>query len=96
MPSPSGANGRNERGQFVAGNRAAKGNPFAKRVGALRTALLSTITEDDMRAIVAKLIEQARAGDIAAARTLFDRTLGRPLEADLLARIEALEEEAKL
>jgi uncharacterized membrane-anchored protein len=59
----------------------------------LRVALLDAVTPDDVQAIVAKLIAMARAGDIAAARTLFDRTLGRPLEADIIARIEALEEE---
>jgi hypothetical protein len=62
-------------------------------VAELRAALLNAVSPGDMRAIVAKLIEQARAGDIAAARTIFDRTLGRPLEADILARIEALEED---
>jgi hypothetical protein len=96
MPSTTADNGRDEHGHFIAGNHAAKGNPFARRVAALRSALLDAITPDDIRAICTKLIEQARAGDIAAARTLFDRTLGRPLEADILARIEALEEEIEV
>jgi hypothetical protein len=76
----------------MAGNHASKGNPLARRVATLRVALLDAVSPADVRAICAKLIEQALAGDVAAARTLFDRTLGRPLEADLLARIEALEE----
>jgi hypothetical protein len=93
MPSTTVDNGRDEHGHFIAGNHAAKGNPFARRVAALRSALLDAVKPEDVRAICAKLIEQARAGDIAAARTVFDRTLGRPLEADIFARIEALEDQ---
>ena len=54
--------------------------------------MMDAVTPAALRAIVLKLIEQAKAGDIAAARTILDRTLGRPLEADLIARIESLED----
>ncbi|MFC2081923.1 hypothetical protein ACFLSF_02290 [Candidatus Bipolaricaulota bacterium] len=91
MPKPNGSNGRDERGRFTKGNPGGPGNPYAAQVGRLRSSLLSAITEDDIRAIVAKLVDQARDGDIAAARVLFTRVFGRPLEADILERIEALE-----
>jgi len=45
-----------------------------------------------MREVITALVDKAKAGSIAAARVLFDRVLGKPVEADLIARIEALEE----
>jgi hypothetical protein len=86
-------NGRDEHGRFTPGNSLAKGNPHAVRVAKLRSALLNTVTEDDMREIVRKLVSLAKDGDTIAARILFDRVLGRPIESDLLARIEELEEQ---
>jgi ribosomal protein L17 len=44
-----------------------------------------------MREIIEALVAKARKGDIAAARTLFDRVLGKPLEPDIIERIERLE-----
>jgi hypothetical protein len=60
-------------------------------VASLRAALLEAVTPEDMRSIVLKLVEQAKEGNIAAAKEILERCLGRPLEADLLERIEALE-----
>ncbi len=94
MPSPNGDNGRDARGRFTAGNPGGPGNPHAAQVGRLRSALLDAVTEDDMRAIIASLVEKAKSGSIQAARVLFDRVLGQPLAADILERIEALEQQA--
>ncbi len=44
-----------------------------------------------MRAIAAKLVTLAKGGDVRAVKELFDRTLGRSQEADLVERIERLE-----
>ena len=91
-PSPNGDNGRDESGRFTPGNPGGPGNPHAAQVGRLRSALLDAVTPEDMRAVALALVEKARAGDIAAARVLFDRVLGKPVEADLIARLEAIEE----
>jgi hypothetical protein len=90
-PSTTDFNGRDEFGRFVKGNRAAKGNPFAKKVARLRAALLGAITPADMRTIIKKLIKQARSGDLAAAREVFDRAVGRPQELDFIEKLENLE-----
>jgi hypothetical protein len=37
------------------------------------------------------LVKSAKEGNVAAAREVLDRCVGRPLEADLLERLEALE-----
>ena len=91
----NGANGRDERGRFTKGNPGGPGNPFAAQVGKLRAAMYGAVTEADMKAIVSKLVEQAKSGDIPAARVLFGRVFGRPLEADILERIEELENQAR-
>jgi hypothetical protein len=93
-PSPTGSNG-NERtpgGRFAPGNKAAVGNPHARRVARLRSALLKAVTPADMKAIVARLVQDARAGNVQAAREVIERSLGKPVETDLLERIERLEQ----
>jgi hypothetical protein len=87
-PSP---NGRDGRGRFTAGNRGGPGNPHAKRIGQLRASLLSSVTPKDISEIVRKLVALAKAGDVRAVREVMDRTLGRPIEADLIERLEELE-----
>jgi hypothetical protein len=83
--------GRDASGRFTKGNPGGPGNPFAQRVAALRRTLLEAVTEEDMRAIVAQLVQQAKDGDLAAAREIILRTIGKPVESDLLERLERLE-----
>ena len=71
------------------------GNPFAAQVGKLRASMFGAVTEAYMKAIVSRLVEQAKSGDIPAARVLFSRGFGHPLEADVLERIEELENQAR-
>ncbi len=92
MPSPNGANGRDASGRFAKGNPGGPGNPFARHVGQLRSALLEAVTAEDMRVVASKLVELAKSGDVRAIKELLDRVLGRPQEADLIERIEALEQ----
>ena len=90
-PSPNGSNGRNAKGRFTRGNPGGTGNPHARKVGQLRSAMLGAVTQADMRAVVVKLVELAKGGNVQAARELIDRCIGRPIEADLIARIDELE-----
>ncbi len=80
-PSANGADGRDRRGRFAKGNKGGPGNPFARRVARLRTLLLEVVTEDDLRGVLAKLVERARAGDLAAVRLLLHYLIGRPVDA---------------
>ncbi len=70
--------GRDGHGRFAKGNRISRGNPLARRVARLRAALVRAVTPEDIAAVVAALVEKARSGDVAAARELLDRTLGKP------------------
>jgi hypothetical protein len=76
MTSPTG-NGRTALGRFAKGNAGGPGNPHAKRVTALREALLAAVTDADIKAVARALVARAKAGEVAAARELLDRVLGK-------------------
>ncbi len=82
-PLANGGDGRDGHGRFLPGNRAAvgRGNPHADRVHAWRNALAATVTGDDLRAVIAKLVERAKAGERWAVCELLDRCLGKPDQA---------------
>ncbi len=54
--------------------------------------MLAAVSDKEMKAIVKKLVELAKRGNVPAAKEVLDRCLGRPVEADLLERLEELEE----
>ena len=85
--STNGPNGRDGRGRFAKGNAGGPGNPHACKVAKLRSALLAAVTEDDVREIIERLVRLAKEGDLASIRELFLRTIGRPLEPDILERL---------
>jgi hypothetical protein len=87
---------RTESGRFAAGNKGGPGNPYAARVGRWRAIMTEAITDDDMRAVVAALVAAAKRGESWAVKEVFDRTVGKPVEADLVARLEQLEAATKL
>lgn len=80
-PTPNGGNGRTAGGRFAPGNPGGPGNPYAQRVAQLRGLMLDAVTEDDLRVIVAAVVDKAKAGDLAAAGFVLDRVLGKPLPA---------------
>jgi hypothetical protein len=87
-PSPAASNGdkepadsgRDAGGRFTKGNPGGPGNPFARQVAALRREALAAVTPDDVRAIVTKLVELARAGNVAAAKLVLVYTVGKPAQ----------------
>jgi len=85
---------RDASGRFQPGNRTSKlgGNPYAKKVAALRHELFQAVTPEDMRAVVLKLVEKALDGDVIAIREVLDRTLGKAEAQDALERIAKMEE----
>src|SRR5207244_2321659 len=84
--------GRTNNGQFAPGNKAGRGNPFARQVALLRKALLDAVTPETLMAIAVKLSETALAGDLAAIKLLFSYVLGhtpKPMNPDRLDLDEA-------
>ncbi len=92
QPLPNGSNGyRDASGRFARGNAGGPGNPYAKQVGSLRSAMIEAVTPSDLKAVTRKLIVLAKSGNVPAIREILDRTLGKPVQADLIERIEELE-----
>jgi hypothetical protein len=73
--------GRDHRGRFVKGNPGGPGNPFARRLAALRKALCEAVTEADIQALAEQMLLQARYGDVAAVKLLFAYAIGKPADA---------------
>ena len=90
-PSTNGPNGHDDRGRYTKGNPGGPGNPFSAQVNKLRSVLIGSVTQKDMRAVVLALVARARDGDVGASKVLLDRIFGPPVSGDLLARIEQLE-----
>lgn len=80
-PSPNGRDGRDASGRFAAGNNLGRGNPHGSVVNRLRGVLFESVTDDDLKAVVSKLLTMAKSGDLAAIRELLDRVLGKPTAA---------------
>ena len=77
-PQQPPSEGRDASGRFAKGNAGGPGNPYPRRVAALRQALLECVTEDDIRAIAKAVIEEAKTGNVAAAKLIFQYVLGKP------------------
>ena len=60
------------------GNRG-PGNPRAKRIAEIRSALIEAVSVEDLREIVAALVRRAKEGDVLAAREVLDRLLANAL-----------------
>jgi hypothetical protein len=70
--------GHDQRGRFTKGNPGGSGNPFGRQVAALRGALMSCITNEDVQEVVAALLAQAKKGNVAAARLILTYSVGKP------------------
>src|SRR5688500_12223541 len=70
--------GRDVHGRFVKGNRGGPGNPFARKVAALRKALLDTVSAQDLKETAVLLKLKAQRGDLAAIKLLYQYCLGSP------------------
>jgi len=80
MATPS-TNGRNGSGQFATGNKHGKGNPLFGKVATLRSAALKSVTPATVKGLIKSLIDQAMAGDIAAAKLILPYLIGQPATA---------------
>src|SRR4051812_1322658 len=78
---PDSPAARDSRGRFAKGNLGGPGNPFTRRVAALRSVLIEAVSDDDLRQVAGVLLEQAKAGDLAAVKLLLQYTLGKPAPA---------------
>ena len=68
---------RGKNGRFLPGNPGGPGNPQAARVAQLRAATLAAVTPAQIKRVMRSLLEKAIEGDVAAARLLLERCLGK-------------------
>jgi hypothetical protein len=102
--NPAITEGPGASGRFAKGNPGGPGNSLPRRVAAFRTAMINCITEEDIIAVTKAIIEEAKEGDMAAAKLLFQYVFGQPgsaldssidygkatAEADLLKMMDAI------
>src|SRR5947209_135258 len=77
----AGDAGRDPHGRCARGNVGGPGNPFARQVAALRSALLGSVTPEDIQGVAQELLRQAKEGNLAAAKLLLSYALGKPAPA---------------
>ena len=66
------------KGHFARGNKGGPGNPFARQVGLLRKKIVEALGTERFDRVLEAIIVKAEAGDIAAAKLLFQYALGKP------------------
>jgi hypothetical protein len=86
-PAPNGH--REASGRFLKGNPGGPGNPYVKQVAALKASLYEALTPADIRAVMAKMRDEALAGSVAAARLLLEYSIGRPLPGTTASVLDA-------
>jgi hypothetical protein len=85
---------RDSNGRFAKGNPGGPGNPYARQVARMRVRALDSVSGDDVEAILAKMVELAKAGDVPAARLVLMYTLGKPVPSAHPDRLDRDEVEA--
>src|SRR5438105_8971801 len=84
-------NGHEANGRFARGNPGGPGNPYARRVAALRKVLLDRLTEQDLLAITEALLAKAKQGSVGAAKLLLAYGIGKPTSAPDPDRLDGQE-----
>ena len=94
-PIMDGSNGRQPNGRFAPGNAGGPGNPTGRKLRDVRArldeALFKVCAPDRLVAAVDAILKLAEAGDTQAAKLLFERIAGPPLNTEVAERIEKLE-----
>ncbi len=91
-----GKRGRDANGRFATGNKLGQGNPLAGRAAKLRSELLRSVSEGDVKAVVKGLLAAARGGDVPAAKLVLAYTVGQPEAMDVAQRLDELESRLNL
>ena len=86
---PNRGDGRHPKtGRFMPGCRPGPGNPLGNQVAAFRQACLSAVTPEELAEVMRNLLRLSlRDDNVAAARVLLERLLGRIPDASDVDRI---------
>jgi hypothetical protein len=80
-PATPAGDGRDSNGRFAKGWKGGPGNPFARKVAQLRSALINAVTEADIAEVAQALLKRAKFGWPAEAKLLLMYVVGKPTEA---------------
>ncbi len=85
QPNPM-ADGRTVKGTFAPGNKLGKGNPFTRKLGAMRKAFLDAVTPEEVGQLARELWKRAiggqfQPGDLQAAALFLAYAVGKPTTA---------------
>lgn len=75
---------RDEHGRFIPGTAAGPGNPLAARVTSMRKLIIGEVMDGDgarLKALIVKMLDLAKAGDVAAARLVLEYSIGKAPQA---------------
>jgi hypothetical protein len=76
-PLPTDNNGRDAKGRFGLGNKAAKGNPHQRRVQSYRAAVYEFVEPEKVRDVMLALYTCAMEGEVDAIKEFLNRTVGK-------------------
>jgi hypothetical protein len=68
------------RGKFARGNKLGSGNPFNRKLAAMREQLVDLVGTPGLERLVNALLKNAEAGDLASAKVLLGYVVGQPLK----------------
>lgn len=88
-PSTESPSPRDARGRFASGNRGGPGNPFGRRLAAMREAVQRAVTVEDIEQLMQVLLAKALTGDLAAAKLVLQYAVGKPKPVAEPDRVEA-------
>jgi hypothetical protein len=92
VPIPAVCDGKDlMTGRFATGNQCARGNAAPRKVASFRAKLFRCVTPADFREIVAKLVEQAKAGEPWATKLCLQYLCGNSADVELHERLLILE-----
>src|SRR4051812_45594465 len=69
---------RETNGRFAKGNRGGPGNPFGRRMAAMREGIAKAISPEQIEAMMAMVYEMAMQGDLAAVKIILQYAVGKP------------------
>ena len=74
-PSPSSE--RDARGRFAKGNSGGPGNPYAREVAHVRKLMFATVSDEQIKALILRLLDMAMEGNVPAAKLLLSYLMGK-------------------
>jgi hypothetical protein len=74
---------RDENGRYLPGHAIpGPGNPYGQRVAAMRAALLSAVSAQDIKDMACAMVRAAKDGDAACFRVLAPYLFGKPIDSE--------------